>query len=67
LGSKPNNIAQSSPNDLLEMSIMKITWLRVKKIKNALNGLILDIYVKLSIKIKTMDDQTLLNVVHVKK
>jgi len=49
------------------MSIRQITWLRAKKIKDTLNGLIQDIYVKLSIKIKTMDDQTLLNVVHAKK
>jgi hypothetical protein len=49
------------------MSIRQITWLRAKKIKDTLNELIQDIYVKLSIKIKIMDDQTLLNVVHAKK
>jgi hypothetical protein len=34
---------QTLPNNLLEMSIGQITWLRAKKIKEALNGLIQDI------------------------
>lgn len=49
------------------MSIGQITWLRAKKIKEALNGLIQDIQAKLNIKIKTMDDHALINVVHAKK